>query len=89
MPSKKIVHLQQLDIIHFPNPDLTYIRNPERNKIMFMLPPLGNLHEESFFILFFHPPTLRETPMATTIRALIYARRKVGFAKLVCQTAGG
>jgi hypothetical protein len=28
MPSKKI-NLQQFGIIHLPNPDLTYIRNPE------------------------------------------------------------
>jgi hypothetical protein len=35
MPSKKRVHLQQFDIIHLPNPDLTYIGNPETNKIMF------------------------------------------------------
>ena len=30
----KKIHLQQFGIIHLPNPDLTYIRNPERNKIM-------------------------------------------------------
>jgi hypothetical protein len=34
MLSKKRVHLQQFSIIHLPNSDLTYIRNPERNKIM-------------------------------------------------------
>jgi hypothetical protein len=33
---KKRVHLQQFGIIHLPNSDLTYIRNPERNKIIFM-----------------------------------------------------
>jgi hypothetical protein len=32
----KKVHLQQFGIIHLSNPDLTYIRNSERNKIMFM-----------------------------------------------------
>jgi hypothetical protein len=60
MPSKKRVHLQKFGIIHLPNTDLTYIRNPERNKKKFYaLPPLGNLHQESFSILyfFFHPPT--------------------------------
>jgi hypothetical protein len=36
MPNKKTVTLQEFGIIHLPNPDLTYIRNPERNKIMFM-----------------------------------------------------
>jgi hypothetical protein len=34
--SKKRVHLQQFGIIHLSNPDLIYIRNPERNKILFM-----------------------------------------------------
>jgi hypothetical protein len=36
MKSKKKVHLQQFGIIHLPNPDLIYIRNPERNKILFV-----------------------------------------------------
>jgi hypothetical protein len=30
MPSKKGVHLEQFDIIHLPNSNLTYISNPER-----------------------------------------------------------
>jgi hypothetical protein len=33
---KKRVHLQQFGIIHLSNTDPTYIRNPERNKIMFV-----------------------------------------------------
>jgi hypothetical protein len=36
MQSKKRIHLQQFVIIHLPNPDLTYIRNPKRNKIMYV-----------------------------------------------------
>jgi hypothetical protein len=36
MLSKKRVNLQQFGIIHLPNPDLTYTRNPKRNKILFM-----------------------------------------------------
>jgi hypothetical protein len=51
MPSKKKVHLQQFDIIHLSNSDLTYIKNPERNKIMF-----GKLQEVSivvYYILYF------------------------------------
>jgi hypothetical protein len=61
MSSKKRVHLQQFDIIHLPNPDLTYIRNPERNKIMFMLFHLlktypGILLYSSFL---FHPPNYK------------------------------
>jgi hypothetical protein len=56
---KKRIHLQQFGIIHLPNPDLTYIRNPERNKIMYVpFHLLKNLHQESFSIIFlFHPST--------------------------------
>jgi hypothetical protein len=60
MQIKKRVHRQQFGIIHLPNPDLTYIMNPERNKIMFVpFYLLKNLHQESFsiFYFFFHPPT--------------------------------
>jgi hypothetical protein len=92
MPTKKRVHLQQFGLIHLPNPDLTYIRNPERNKFIFMpFHLLKNLHQESLYILyfFFHPPTYREMSMATTIHARIYAHGEVSFAKLVCQTFGG
>jgi hypothetical protein len=76
MQSKKRFHLQQFGIIHLPNPNLTYVC---------VLPPLKNLNQESFSILYFlfHPPTYRETPMATTIRARIYARGKVSFAKFL------
>jgi hypothetical protein len=51
---KKRIHLQQFGIIHLPNPDLTYIRNPERNKIMYVpFHHLKNLHQESFSIIYF------------------------------------
>jgi hypothetical protein len=40
MQNKKRIHLQQFHIIHLPNPDLPYIRNPERNKIICDIPPL-------------------------------------------------
>jgi hypothetical protein len=51
---KKRIHLQQFGIIHLPNPDLTYIRNPEKNKIMYVpFHLLKNLHQESFSILYF------------------------------------
>jgi hypothetical protein len=44
--------------------------------------------------LFIHPPTYREMPMATTIRARIYVWggefcQVSIFAKLICQTVGG
>jgi hypothetical protein len=46
MQSKKRIHLQQFGIVHLPNPDLTYIGNPERNKIIYMpFHLLKNLYE--------------------------------------------
>jgi hypothetical protein len=36
-----------------------------------------------FFISFFHPPTYRETLMATMIRACIYTHEEVSFAKFL------
>ena len=36
MSNKKRAYLQQFGIIHLPNPDLTYIRNPEREIKLFM-----------------------------------------------------
>jgi hypothetical protein len=86
MPSKKIVHLQQFGIIHLPNTDLTYIMNPERNKIMFMPFHLSKTYIRNpslFFISFFHPPTYRKTTMATMIRTRKYARGEVSFAKFL------
>jgi hypothetical protein len=67
---KKGIHLQQFGIIHLPNQDLTYIRNPGRNKIMYVLfHLLKNLHQESFSIIyfFFTLPPRGETTKATTI----------------------
>jgi hypothetical protein len=57
----------------------------EKQNYVGALPPLENLHKESFSILyfFFHPPTYRETPMVTTVRAHIYARGEVSFAKFL------
>jgi hypothetical protein len=61
MLSKKRVHLQQFDIIHLPNSDLIYIRNPERNKIMFVSFHLLKtyIRNPSLFFLYFFtlPPT--------------------------------
>jgi hypothetical protein len=49
----------------------------EKQNFVYTLPPLENLHQKSFSILyFFHPPIYRETPMATTIRARIYTRQR-------------
>jgi uncharacterized membrane protein len=89
MPSKKGVNLQQFGIIHLPNTDLTYVRNPKRNKIMFMPSTSWKLTSGIllYFLFFFHPPTKRETSMATTIRMRIYARGEVSFAKFLFLTS--
>jgi hypothetical protein len=95
MPGKKRVHLQQFGIIHLPNTDLTYIRNPDRNKKFHALPPLGNLHQESFSVLyfFFHPPPRGKRRWQHDTRAHIcvwggeFCQVSI-FAKLVCQTVG-
>jgi hypothetical protein len=64
MPSKKRVHLQQFGIIHLPNTDLTYIRNPERNKNSFMSFHLLETYIRNpslFFISFFTVGEFRKT----------------------------
>ena len=38
MPSKKRTYLQQFSIIHLPNPDLTFIRNPEKETKLYLCP---------------------------------------------------
>jgi hypothetical protein len=49
----KKVYLQQFDIIHLSNPDLTYIRNTEKNKIMFIPFHLSkNLHQENYVYIY-------------------------------------
>jgi hypothetical protein len=55
----KKVYLQQFGIIHLSNLDLTYIRNPEINKIMFMFFHLLETYIRNpslFFISFFTLP---------------------------------
>jgi hypothetical protein len=64
MPNKKKSSSPTIDIIHLSNPDLTYIRNPGRNKIMFMPSHLLETYIRNpslFFISFFTlPPTGNE-----------------------------
>jgi hypothetical protein len=81
MQSTKRVYLQQFRIIHLINLDLTYIRNPEREKIMFVSFHLLKTYIKNRSL--FYPPTYRETPMATTIRARTYACGEVSFAKFL------
>jgi hypothetical protein len=86
MQSKKRIHLQQFGIIHLPNPDLTYIKNPERNKIMYALfHLLKNLHQESFSIIYFFftlPPRGKQRWQPRSA-ARIYARGEVSFVKFL------
>ena len=98
MPSKKRVYFQQFGIIHLPNPDLTYIRNSERETKLYLCPsPLENLNQEPFSVIyfFFHPPTWLKTTMTTACRARIFAHwRLVLFqvaknCQIFCQTVGG
>ena len=97
MPSKKRVYLQQFGIIHLPNPDLTYIRNPEREiKLYYALPPLENLNQEPFSVIYFFSPShlTRNHDANRAPRAYIYAL-EAGFSQVVkncqvfCQTVGG
>jgi hypothetical protein len=85
MPSKKKVHLQQFGMIHLPNPDLIYITNPERNKILFVSFHLLKtyIRNHSLFFIYFAPSHLEETSMATTIRARIYTHQEMSFAKFL------
>jgi hypothetical protein len=85
MPNKKRVHLQQFGIIHLPNTDLTYIRNLERNKIL--LCPSTSWELTSGILLYslflFSPSHLEGNADGNTIRARIYARGEVSFAKFL------
>jgi hypothetical protein len=48
MSSKKESISNRFGIIHLANPDLTYIRNPEREQnYVSTLPPLRNLNQKS------------------------------------------
>jgi hypothetical protein len=92
MPSKKRVHLQQFGIIQLPNTDLTYIRNPERNKKIDLCPSTSWKLTSGillYSLFLFSPSHLEGNADGNKIRARIYARGEVSFAKLVCQTVGG
>jgi hypothetical protein len=77
----KRVHLQQFGIIHLPNTDLTYIRNPERNKI-FLCPstPWKLTSGILLYSLFLFSPSHLEGNADGT---RIYARGEVSFAKFL------
>jgi hypothetical protein len=96
MPSKQRVHLQQFGIIHLPNPDLTYIRNPERNKILFMPFHLLETYvrNSSLFFISFSPSHLdgnangnHDPRVHICAWGGEFCQVSI-FAKLVCQTVG-
>jgi hypothetical protein len=97
MSSKNRVHLQQFGISHLPNTNVTYIRNPERNKIMFMAFHLLKTYVRiPLYSLFLFSPSHLEgnvdgnhDPRAHICTWGVEFRQVSIFAKLVCQTAGG
>jgi hypothetical protein len=85
MPSKKRVHLQQFGIIHLPNSDLTYIRNPERNKILFMSSTSWKLTSRIilYSLFLFSPSHLQGNTDGNHDPRAIYTRGEVSFAKFL------
>jgi hypothetical protein len=78
---------KQLVIIQLPNSDLTYIGNlREKQNYVYTLLPLQNLHQEPFYFCF-HPPTKRETSMATGVVARIFTRWEAWDAELLLMTS--
>jgi hypothetical protein len=76
----KGAHLQPFVVIHLPNLDLTYTRNPERNKIMFMLFHLLKtcMRIPSLLLFLFSPSHLpRNNDANHKLRAYIYALEAV------------
>jgi hypothetical protein len=83
------VHLQQFGTIHLSNLDLTYIKNPEWNKIMFVPFHLLKTYIRSpslFFIYFFTlPPTVKRQWQPRSARAYIRVGRWVLPSFYFCQ----
>jgi hypothetical protein len=68
----------------------------EKQNYVYALPPIKNLHQEPFFIIYFfsHSPTCLETTMPTVRHAYIYAMEASFFQvaknrRVFCQTVGG
>ena len=97
MSSKKRVYLQQFGIIHLPNPDLTYIRNPERETKLYLCPSTSwKLKSGTLlcYLFLFSPSHLTRNHDANRApRAYIYAL-EAGFfqvaknCQVFCQTVG-
>jgi hypothetical protein len=91
MPSKKKLIF---GIIHSPNPDLTYIKNPERKKIMFMpFHLLKTYIRNLLYSLFLFSPSHLQVNIDGNHDPSVHICAWGGefcqvsiFAKLVCQT---
>ena len=98
MPSKKRAYLQQFGIIHLPNSDLTYIRNPERETKLYLCPSTSwKLKSGTLlcYLFLFSPSHLTRNHDANRApRAYIYAL-EAGFSQVAknyqvfWQTVGG
>ena len=98
MPSKKRGYLQQFGIIHLPNPDLTYIRNSERETKLCLCPSTSWKIKSGTllcYLFLFSPSHLTRNHDANRApRAYIYAL-EAGFSQVAkncqvfCQTVGG
>ena len=98
MPNKKRAYLQQFGIIHLPNPDLTYIKNPERKTKLYLCPSTSwKLKSGTLlcYLFLFSPSHLTRNHDANRApRAYIYVL-EAGFSQVVkncqvfCQTVGG
>jgi hypothetical protein len=66
---KKRVHLQQFDVIHLANPDLTYTRNPDRNKILCVPFHLLKtyIRNPSLFFIFFWKNSIFDHPTIVSV----------------------
>src|SRR6185437_15227297 len=98
MPNKKRAYLQQFGIIHLPNPDLTYIRNPERKTKLYLCPSTSRKLKSGTllcYLFLFSPSHLTRNHDANRApRAYIYAL-EADFSQVAkncqvfCQTVGG
>ena len=86
MPSKKRVYLQQFGIIHLPNPNLTYTRNPERETKLYLCPSTSWKLKSGtllYYLFLFSPSHLTRNHDAN--RAPKIAKN----CQIFCQTVGG
>ena len=98
MPSKKRVYLQQFGIIHMTNPNLTYIRNPEREiKLCLCTFISWKLKFRTLFcyLFLFSPSHLTKNHDDNRVSRAYICTLEAGFSQVAkncqvfCQTIGG